>query len=324
MSHNSNGPENPDNDVEVDPLDVDGEVDMDGEDGAPVETNEAPEGSLPMEILGILQKNATAGADIEALTFAANSFASRNERAVQILTELSDEEKMALMEKGLTGLSFSRFEKIVAVLSPGAVLGKKLVEALWGGLKRNFFAKFIPDPLISDISMLVNKPTVAAMFSLGIVPASTEVAAAADQAFSNFIKTSKTAGTVLKVGGMVTGHVEATEAGELIQRGVTMGNLVVERMPKVREHMNAERAAEAEAAAQVQAAQEAKHAAEADAVQPEVALDATPGAPLKKNIGAPPEVITPKPLEATTGRPPERITPAPLHASPAFETKRAA
>lgn len=264
----------PDNDdvIDVDPANPDAGSD----DSGSTESAEAPKDGLFEQVTNVLGKGLVETAKVEALTLAAEAYAWKNPRAVDILNSLDAEAQMALVKKGVTGIELSTFKKILLVVAPSAVLGPELVSALWNGFKRNTLAKVIPDAWINDISWLSSQPEVVAMFSTGVVHAKNpEIAKTADQALSNFIKNTGTAAKVVAVGGTLAGQPEIAEGAELVKKGADIAKEVVVVFPKVREKMEAKRAEETEAAkVEVQGTMAEEHDRVAEDLEPQVHIPA--------------------------------------------------
>lgn len=217
------------------------------QDGAPESAEKAPKGGLFEQVTGIFGKGLVETAKVESLTLAAQGYAFGHKRAVEILDGLDAEAQMALVQKGVTGIELSTFKKILLVVNPTMVLAPAMLSAAWNGFKRNTLAKVIPDAWINDISWLTSQAEVVAMFSTGVVHAKNpEIANAADQVLSNFIKNTGRAARVVEVGGALAGQPEIVEGAEIVKKGADIAKEVVVVFPKVRERMESKRAEVAE------------------------------------------------------------------------------
>lgn len=273
-------PEVPD-DSTIDPLpatpatpDVDTESTTEGgpdEDSqGPDAAETAPKGGLFDQITGILGGNLVETAKVEALTLAAQGYAWKNKRAVEILEGLDAQTQMELVQKGVTGIELSTFQKILLVVNPGMVIVPETLKALWNGLKRNTLAKVIPDAWINDISWLASQAEVVTMFSTGVVHAKNpEIAKEADQTLAKFLKNTGTAAKVAKMGGALAGQPEIVEGAEMVKTGVEIAKQVVLVFPKVREKLETKRAEVAETQAK-------EHNEVAADLKPEVSLAPSP------------------------------------------------
>jgi len=251
-------PETPD-DSTVDPVPA-------APDAAPDAAETAPEGGLFDQITGILGGNLVETAKVEALTVAAQSYAKKNQRAVEILEGLDAQTQLELVQKGVTGIELSTFQKILLVVNPGMVIIPKTLEALWNGFKRNTLAKVIPDAWINDVSWLTSQAEVVAMFSTGVAHAkSPEIAKEADQVLVKFLKNTETAAKVAKVGGALAGQPEIVEGAEMVKTGAEVAKQVVLVFPKVRGELEAKRA-------EVDKTQVTEHDEVATDLKPEVSL----------------------------------------------------
>lgn len=206
-------------------------------------TEKAPAGGIFEQVTQILGKGLVETAKVEALSLAAQGYALKNRRAVEILEGLDAQAQMELVQKGVTGMELTTFKKILLVANPGMVLLPEALKALWNGFKRNTLAKMVPDAWVSDISWLASQPEVVAMFSTGVAHAkSPEIAKTADQALVNFVKNTGTAAKVVKVGGALAGQPEIVEGAEVVKAGADIAKEVVVVFPKVRERMESKRA----------------------------------------------------------------------------------
>lgn len=250
MSTPETSPETQDNDDVLDsgsPTPDTGTDDSHNE--APESAEKAPKDGLFEQVTNIFGKGLVETAKVEALTLAAKGYALKNKRAVEILDGLDAQTQMELVEKGVTGIELSTFQKILLVVNPGMVILPETLKALWNGFKRNTLAKVIPDAWINDISWLTSQTEVVAMFSTGVVNAkSPEIAQAADQVLMNFIKNTGTTAKIAKVGGTLAGQPEIVEGAEMVKKGADIAKEVVVVFPKVREKMEAKRAEVAEVA----------------------------------------------------------------------------
>lgn len=212
------------------------------QDGTPEGPEKTPKGGLFEQVTGIFGKGLVETAKVEALTLAAQGYAMKNGRAVEILDGLDAQTQMELVQKGVTGIELSTFQKILLVVNPGMVIVPETLKALWNGFKRNTLAKVIPDAWINDISWLTSQAEVVTMFSTGVVHAKNpEVAKMADQALVNFVKNTGRAARVAEVGGALAGQPEIIEGAEMVKKGADIAKEVVVVFPKVRERMESKR-----------------------------------------------------------------------------------